>query len=332
MSGIVTLTMNPALDVTTSTDTVMSTEKMRCDPPRHDPGGGGINVARVVRALGESPIAVFAAGGPSGHALDALLAGEGMSTRRVEIDGATRESFTVNERKTSLQYRLVLAGPELTADEQESCLSALAEVAVGADFVVASGSLPLGVPADFFQRVARVTQDLGARLVLDTSGEALRHMRSGVYLLKPSVRELRECVGRELRSEDDQLAAARELIRAGISEVVVISLGAHGALAVTADWEEHFPAIDVPVLSGVGAGDSMVAAITMGLSRGWPLGDAVRLGIAASAAMLMTPGTQPCRRQDVERLYSDHDRLGDHRPSPPTEAPKFIAHPTRAHA
>ena len=152
--------------------------------------------------------------------------------------------------------------------------------------------------------MGQLAHELGVRFVLDTSGVALRHVRSGVYLLKPSIRELRERVGGELRCEDDQLAAARELVTAGVSEVVVLSRGAEGALAVTADWEQWFPPVEVEVGGGVGAGDSMVAAITVGLTRGWPLRDAVRFGTAAGAAMLLTPGTQPCLRADVERLYA----------------------------
>lgn len=324
MSGIVTLTMNPALDVTTRTMKVAPTEKLRCGPPRYDPGGGGIIVARVVRALGGSPIAVFPAGGPSGKLFDSLVAEEGISGRCIEIDGPTRESLTVDEEETSQQYRFVMPGPELTAAEQEKCLVMLAEVARGAGYVVASGSLPSGVSPDFYQHVAGMVRELGARFILDTSGEALRHMRSDVYLLKPSIRELRECVGRELLSADDQLDAARELIGAGITEVVVLSLGAHGALAVTAQGHERLDSIDVPAGSGVGAGDSMLAAITLGLSRGWALGDAVRLGNAAGAAMLMTPGSQPCLRQDVERLYaglSERRERPRHVQEVPTGAP-----------
>ena len=314
MSDIVTLTMNPALDVTTSTTEVMPTEKLRCGTPRYESGGGGIIVARVVRALGGSPIAVFPAGGPSGELFETLVAAEGISGQPIEIDGSTRESLTVNEGQTGQQYRFVLPGPELTAAEQEQCLRTLAEVARGAEYVVASGSLPPGVSPDFYQRVAGLARELGARFMLDTSGQALQHMRSDVYLLKPSIRELRDCVGRELLTEDDQLAAARELIGAGVSQVVVVSLGKQGALAVTARGHERLASVDVPAGSGVGAGDSMMAAITLGLSRGWALGDAVRLGIAAGAAMLMTPGSQPCLRHDVERLYAGLTDRSNHRP------------------
>ena len=212
MPIIATLTMNPALDIATSTDVVAPTDKMRCGPPRYDPGGGGINIARVVRILGGDAVAVFPAGGSAGHALHALLDRDGVAHQVVPIRGSTRESFTVDERRSGQQYRFVLPGPELLEAELDECLRCLAHVAQGAAFLVASGSLPPGVRPDFFARVVHVAREVGARVVLDTSGEALRHTGPGVYLVKPNLRELRELVGRELREETEQVGAARELI------------------------------------------------------------------------------------------------------------------------
>ena len=300
---IVTLTMNPALDITTDTDVVVPTDKMRCGQARYDPGGGGITVARVAQLLGTSVSAVFPAGGPTGDLITDLVTDSGVPVRRVMIAAPTRESVTVNERSTGRQYRFVLPGPSLSADEQAQCLTQLRSAAESADFVVASGSLPPGVHPDYYQHVADICRESGARLILDTSGAGLQHITSGVFLLKPSVRELRECEGRALGTESDQMQAARDLIARGCAEVVLVSLGAQGALLATADVSRRYSAIPVPIGSGVGAGDSMVAAITVGLSRGWSLDKAVRHGIAAGAAMLMTPGTAPCTRDDVERLF-----------------------------
>jgi 6-phosphofructokinase 2 len=300
---IVTLTMNPALDITTSVGTVRPTEKLRCAATRYDPGGGGINVAHIAHTLGGSVLAVFPAGGQTGGLVAKLLSDAGVPSRVVAIAASTRESFTVNESSTGLQYRFVLPGPQLTFPEQEHCLEQLRIAAESAQFVVASGSLPPGLPADFYQRVADICRDVGALLILDTSGGGLRHISSGVFLLKASVRELRECVGRPLVTEAEQLAAAHELIDSGRAQVVVVSLGSHGALLATQHASQRFSAIPMPAGSGVGAGDAMVAAIAVGLSRGWPLAKSVRLGIAAGAAMLMTPGTAACHRADVERLF-----------------------------
>ena len=302
-AAIVTLTMNPALDITTNVDQVHPTDKLRCRAARHDPGGGGINVARIARVLGASVTAVFPAGGPFGDVVSDLLVADGVPFHRVRIGGRTRESFTVNEDSSGQQYRFVLPGARLTFAERAQCLDELRTAARCAQFVVVSGSLPPDVPADFYQQVADICGDLGTQLILDTSGTGLQHITSGVFLIKPSLRELRECVGRDLMTETDQVAAAQELIQRGQARVVVVSLGGRGALLVTAEGHQCFPAIKMRSGSGVGAGDAMVAAITVGLSRGWSLSKSVRFGLAAGAAMLMTPGTAVCNRVDVERLF-----------------------------
>ncbi len=300
---IVTLTMNPALDVTTSAERVGPTSKIRCHGVRYDAGGGGINVARIARVLGGSVSAVFPAGGHTGDLVTQLVAEAGVPYRRVDITESTRESFTIDEECSAQQYRFVLPGPRLSFVEQARCLDELRDAARSAEFVVASGSLPPGVPADFYQRVADMCRELGVLLVLDTSGGGLRYMTSGVFLLKPSVRELRECVGRKLTAEADQLAVARELIDSGVTQTVVVSLGHKGALLVTPHGSQRFSPVPVKAVSGVGAGDAMVAGITVGLTRGWPLSKAVRFGISTGSAMLMTPGTAPCHREDAERIF-----------------------------
>jgi 6-phosphofructokinase 2 len=302
-TSIVTLTMNPALDITTAADVVRHTDKIRCDGARYDAGGGGINVARFARVLGASVTAVFPAGGATGAVVTDLVAEADVSMQRVDIGSPTRESFTVNERSTGKQYRFVLPGPRLRFAEQGLCLDLLRKAAASAEYVVASGSLPPGVPPNFYQRVADICREVDARLILDTSGTGLTHVRSDVFLVKPSVRELRECVGRPLETEAEQLVAAHELIDRGVAKVVVVSLGAGGALLVTADENKRFSAIPVHAVSGVGAGDAMVAAITVGLSFGWPLSKSVRYGIAAATAKLLTPGTAACSRADVERFF-----------------------------
>ena len=299
---IVTLTMNPALDITTEIDAVVPSHKMRCGPPRYDPGGGGINVARVARVLGARVSAIFPEGGVTGESLCRRLAESGVPTDRVPIREPTRESFTVNEIGSGRQYRFILPGPHVSDAEQTECLDRLRHVAPAAQFVVASGSLPPGVPADFYQRVADVCSGLAVPLILDSSGIGLQHLRGEVFLLKPSVRELGDCFGRETATEDEQIAAARTLIDTGRSRNVVVSRGGEGALLVTSHGAQRFSPITVPPGSGVGAGDAMVAGIAVGLTRGWALDRAVLLGTAAGAAMLLTPGTAACAQADVERL------------------------------
>lgn len=305
MSRIVTLTLNPAMDLSTTAARVEPTRKLRCSLPHYDPGGGGINVARVVATLGGDALAVYPGGGPFGDLLERTLAGLGVPQRRVPIAGDTRESFTVDEGASGLQYRFVLPGPELSAVEQQACLDAIAALDPRPSWLVLSGSFPLGVAPTFFDQVVALAQRIGARLVLDCSGEALRHagQRGGIHLLKPSLSELATLAGGKVEGVAAQEAALRELIGRGVAEVIVLSLGGEGAVLASKEGIERFAPLDVPVCSAVGAGDSMVGAMILALSRGWSLPAAVRYGIDAGSATLMRPGTELCRAEDVERLY-----------------------------
>jgi 6-phosphofructokinase 2 len=302
MAAIVTLTMNPALDIATSTERIEPVHKLRCTAPRYDAGGGGINVARAVHALGGEALAIFPAGGAAGETIRRLLDAESVSYEAVAIAGFTRESLAVEEQASGKQYRFILPGPEIGAADQERCLDRLSAAARHAAYIVASGSLPPGVPDDFYARVAALAKRHGKPLVLDTSGAALEQAGRGLYLLKPSLRELEQLTGHQIRSERAEEAAAREVIAQGRAEIVVLSLGARGALLVARDEVARLAAIPVAARGTVGAGDSMLAGILLALVRRLPLREAVRFGMAAGAAALLGSGTQLCQIADVERL------------------------------
>lgn len=302
--AIATLTMNPALDVTTSAQKVIPTHKVRCATPRTDPGGGGVNVARVAQRLGADVTAVYPAGGPTGELFHKLLDAQGVQQHIVNISGNTRENFAVSEAESGEQYRFVLPGPDLSDQDQQQCLDALEKLKVKPEYLVASGSLAPGVSPDFYARVARLARKMDARLILDTSGEPLRQAgEEGAYLIKPSLRELSELAGRALDTQEAQIEYGRELLQQDHAEAMVLSLGSEGALLITRNEAEHFAALQVPVKSATGAGDSMVGGITVALARGEPLRHAVRFGMAAGAAALMSEGTELCSREDVESLY-----------------------------
>lgn len=304
MPLIATLTMNPALDVTTSTPRVRSTDKLRCSIPSFEPGGGGINVARVVHELGGEASAIFPSGGPAGETIERLLGDMHVSFVTVPIAGATRESLTVDEAESGDQFRFVMPGPELTAAEVADCLAGIEGLRPSLAYVVASGSLPPGVADDIFVEVSRLCDRLGARFVLDTSGSALRRAAGmEVFLLKPNLREARDLLSRDIADPAAEMAAARELVDRSFAEVVVMSLGARGAVVADRSGVERLEGLEVEPRSAVGAGDSMVAGILFGLDRGLPLHQAVRLGMSAGAAALLTPGSGLARRGDVERLF-----------------------------
>jgi 6-phosphofructokinase 2 len=304
MRSIVTLTVNPAVDESSSVDYVVSGSKLRCSTPRYEPGGGGLNVARVIVRLGGDAIALYTAGGPSGRLLGDLLDAERVPRLEIPIAEWTRRNLNVREEATGRQYRFVFPGPTLREEEWRQCLESLRESQPAPEFIVASGSLPPGVPLDFYARVGGIAREAGARFVLDSSGEPLRlALEKGVYLFKPSLREFQQVVGREARDDVELTEAARSLIHAGRCEVVVVSLGERGALWVTGSEQERVPAPAVPVASVVGAGDALLAGIVLSLARAGSLRESVLFGVAAAAATVMNPGTQLCRREDAERLF-----------------------------
>jgi len=301
---IVTLTINPALDVTVSVEEVVSGPKLRCGPPRLDPGGGGINVSRVLHRLGVPTVALYAIGGLTGGRLRALVDQEGFVHRPIALSGETRESFTAHERSTGRQYRFVLPGPELSTNEWEGLLETTIELAEKADLVVASGSLPPGVPDDFYARLADALDAGGVRLILDSSGPGLAATlaRAHVYLVKPNINEIVELAGDELVWPEKQADWASGLIAQGRSDIVLVTHGADGALVVTGDRRVRIKPPAIQIQSAVGAGDSFTGGLCAGLVRGESVIEASTLGMAAAAATLLTPGTELCYPQDVERL------------------------------
>lgn len=303
MAAIVTLTLNPALDVSTRTERVLDAHKLRCEQPRFDPGGGGINVARVLHRLGADATAVFPCGGPTGQRLRGLVQAEGVPVHCVGIAGETRESFTVHETATGREYRFVLPGPELAPGEWRACLDALGGFEPAPRWIVASGSLAPGVPLSFQQELAAAARRLGSRLVVDTSGAALpAAFEAGLYLAKPSLSELRTLAGEPLAGEADWLRAARGLIERGRAEMIAVSLGAQGALLVTREQALRAPGLPVEVAGTVGAGDSFLAGLVAALERSGELADALATAIAAGSAALLGGGTTLARPADVARL------------------------------
>ena len=303
---ILTLTVNPALDISTSTDNVVGEHKLRCGRSRLDPGGGGINVSRVIQRLGGQTLAIYAAGGPTGEAYRRLIEAEGIPTVVVPIAGSTRESFTVDETTTGKQFRFVLQGPDITEPEWRACLARVAESIPHGGYVVASGSLPPGTPDDFYARVARLAREHDARCVVDASGPALAAaLAEGVFLVKPSARELGELVGSALDTEDSRVAAASTLVARGSAEYVALTLGGAGAVLASESGVMRLPVPQVEVQSTVGAGDSFLGAFVLRIAQGHDAAAAFRAAVAAGSATAMTPATELCHRSDVERLEAE---------------------------
>ena len=284
-----TLTLNPSIDVSSEAEKVAPERKVRTCCERIDPGGGGINVARVLRRFGVSVEAVFLAGGATGGSLEELLARAGLTSRIVEIADDTRTSLTIHEHSTGAEYRVVPEGPTVTASELKACSEAIS--AATSDYFIASGSLPPGVPDDFYATVCRQVRESGARFVLDTSGDELRAALSagGIYLLKSSREELDE-------------AGAADLVRRGQAEQVALTCGREGALLINAQGAYSLPGAGTDPVSTVGAGDSFLAGMTYALVTGLSIFEALRMGVAAGAAATLSPGTELADPENVRRL------------------------------
>ena len=304
MIAVATITPNPAVDVSTSVERIVPTSKLRCTAARRDPGGGGINVARVAKRLGGNPIAIYPRGGATGHVLSQLVAQEQIASRVCKIAEETREDFSIEETRTGQQYRFVLPGPALSESEWRACLECLATLESGPGFVVASGSLPPGVPADFYARVGQISKSRNAKFVLDSSGAALATALApgGVYLCKPNLRELSELVGTRLDDEASWIRASRGLVERGQAEIVALSLGHRGALLATGDGTLRAQPLPIVPVSSVGAGDSFLGGMIFGLAAGFELEQAFRYAVAAASSALLNHGTELCHAEDTVRL------------------------------
>jgi 6-phosphofructokinase 2 len=304
MLPVLTVTLNPALDVTTSVDRLLPQQKLRCAAPRLDPGGGGVNVSRAIKELGGESLAFVAIGGNTGAQFRTLLNRTGIKIEYWPLIEETRSSFTVMEDATSQHYRFVLPGPCISPAEAEAILNKLASrIERYTGYVVASGSLPPGVPDNFYARLARRTRELGGRLIVDTHGAPLRMATAErPYLIRVNHLEAQELLG-----GDTDVAAhmlGRQLVGSGLCEAAIVTVGAGGAIVASVGHQIEIRPPKVEVRSSVGAGDSFVAALTFGLASGWHLEEAARYGVAAAAAAVTTEATELCKRETVDAFFA----------------------------
>jgi 6-phosphofructokinase 2 len=304
---IATLTLNPTIDESASVPQVVPQRKLRLADLTREPGGGGLNVARAARELGAPVLAIWTRGGHPGALLQDILAAEALPSLPVAVRGETRRSLIVLETTTGNQFRFGMPGPTLTEEEVEAVIEVVRSLDPRPAFLVASGSLPPGVDPGFYARLAAAVPR-ETRLVVDTSGEPLRRaLRERIHLVKPNLRELSSLVGRPLENDAAIQDAACALAADGGAEIVFASLGAGGAVVAWPGGCTRIHAPTVPIRSRVGAGDSSVAGMVVALARGMSVPEAARFGVAAGSAAVMTPGTELCRREDVERLYGQLD-------------------------
>ena len=312
LHDLVTLTLNPAVDVSTAVYTVTPVHKLRCSAGVWHAGGGGINVARVAQRLGSRALALYPEGGAIGQHLHQLLTAEELPQQPIPIAAQTRQNFSVHETSSGQDFRFVLPGPELTPREWNACLDAFIDTLPVTRHAVISGSLPPGVPDTCYADLARRAQQQGRRIILDASGDALRHaLSAGVELVKPSLRELADLVDAPLDQEAQWRDAAASLVERHQADIVALSLGEQGALVVTRQHQWRARALPVPVRSTIGAGDSFLG----GWLHGWThsactddasrVQEAFRWAMATAASAVSSYGTALCDPSHVQSLLAD---------------------------
>ncbi|WP_312311853.1 6-phosphofructokinase II [Atlantibacter sp.] len=304
MIPVYTLTLAPSLDSATVTPQIYPEGKLRCTAPVFEPGGGGINVARAITHLGGNATALYPAGGATGEHLTSLLQEENVTVDALVTHDWTRQNLHVHVETSGEQYRFVMPGAHLKQEEFRQLQEKVLALESGALLVI-SGSLPPGVSLDDFTHLIKRAQEHGLRCIIDSSGEALNAAleTGGIELVKPNQKELAALVGRDLNQPDDVRRAAQELVNSGKAKRVVVSLGPQGALGV--DETDCVQVVPPPVKSQstVGAGDSMVGAMTLKLAQNATLLDMVRYGVAAGSAATLNQGTRLCSHENTEKIY-----------------------------
>jgi 6-phosphofructokinase 2 len=308
--AILTVTLNPALDLETRTARLVPGKKLRSARPRRDPGGGGINVARAIALLGGEAIAAVAVGGPIGEDLVRRLRGPGLVVAPLPAPGDTRENLSVIEEETGRQYRFIFPGPEWQDTDLEAAREALLPLVEEGDLVVLSGSAPPGLPPETMVALARALQDAGGKVVCDTSGPALSAIAKaalGLKVLRMDSAEAEELMGRTLPRAEDSAAVGAEIVASGAAEIAILARGPEGSVLTTAEESWFAPAAEVPVVSVTGAGDSFVAGATLALSRGMPLPEVLRWGVAGASSAVTTEATELCDREMFESILPGSD-------------------------
>lgn len=307
MADIMTITLNPTVDISTAVDVVRPGPKLRCDMPEADPGGGGINVSRAIRLLGGESQAFVALGGVTGQRLAGLLVAEGIRFDTFSVEGETRQSFAVTDRASGGQYRFVMPGPDWSLGMVDDALAAIGATIASGSLVVLSGSNPPGVPDDFARKLSARLRGTSASVIVDTSGQPLHYLVNhpcGISVLRMDAAEAEDLAGHALPDRSEGAAFARMLVRRGVAETVIIARGADGSTLVSKTEALHCSRPVSTIISAVGAGDSFVGAFALALGREMAMSEALRHGTAAASAAVLTPATQLCSREDAERLLS----------------------------
>jgi len=302
---IVSVTLNPCIDHVLFVDGLKSYDTNRVSRVEKDAGGKGVNLSRVVAELGSATLATGFLGGDSGTFVRAVLDRQGVDHRFVETKVETRTNFSIEDGSGKPPTTLNERGGPITPDELSELKGLLAELTPQCRWIALGGSLPQGVPVDVFREIAMLGRAHGCKVMLDADGEALKEgLKARPDFIKPNGPEAGRLLGREIESDGDALAAARELLSlASPDGFAVLSRGRDGAIVATAEGLFVGESPEVEAKSTIGSGDSLIGGLLWALEDGKPLPEAFRWGLASGAATAMTDGSDIARRRDVIALF-----------------------------
>ncbi|OCL28563.1 1-phosphofructokinase [Orenia metallireducens] len=299
---IITVTLNPAIDKTVELLDFKVGALNRIKSVRKDAGGKGINVSKVIAELDGNTKALGFVGGSNGQFIKDRLTGAGIKHSFTEVEGETRTNLKIIDLATTDETEVNEPGPNISRDDLVNLEENLLNNITKESLVVVAGSLPLGVPEDFYAQLIDKLHGKGVKVVLDTSGLPLmKALEAKPYLIKPNLDELEKLINKSLKETEEIIGAAKELHQKGI-EIIIVSLGGDGSIVVSEAGVLKIKPPKIEVASSVGAGDTLVGALSLKLSQGEDLKEAIRYATAASANTVMQAGTQICKKDEVEEL------------------------------
>lgn len=301
---IVTITLNPSIDISVIVPQLIPTEKLRCESYEKEVGGGGINVAKGLHRLEMKTKALFFSGGHNGKFIESRLKDEGIAIKPIHLRPETRENITVTDRTDGKEFRLVNKGAGIKKNHELLLLTALHSLRPKPDHLVLSGSHPPGLSAEFTGKLAKWCSRNNCKLVLDLPGDELaKCFAYRPFLIKPSLKEVALVTGKPKLSIPQSVVIAKEWIAKGFAENIVISMGAEGAVICNGKETYRMKPPPVVTMSTVGAGDSMVAGVLYKLAKQAELLDALRMGIACGTAATLHKGTKLFDPKQANKLY-----------------------------
>jgi 6-phosphofructokinase 2 len=300
---VVTLTINPALDKSAKVSEMTPFDKLECYDITYHPGGGGINISRVLHRLAIESQCLFPFGGKTGEHLVELLQEQDVNVIATTISNLTRENFAIFNTETKLQYRFGMPTSPFLEKELSPLESLINQEVSDGDIFVISGSLPKGLPTDYYSKVIKNLTAKDVKVIVDTSGSVFNEvLKNQLFLIKPNQKELARLAGKESLNKEEQETFAMKMVKENVAKYVVVSLGKNGAFMAHKNGIEYVKAPTISVKSTIGAGDSMVAGLIYGIVKNETPKNMLRWGVACGVSATLSEGSDLAHKRNIDAV------------------------------